>query len=291
MGGAGRKQSGSIFNPGLAYNSPSTAPTGNQQGSYQPAQDQAMYRSIYDQVSAQYAPDMEFQRMLLNSTAQAQNRNFDQRSADANKDYSLGNRYIDLQDKGLGIDRGAANRDIAYYNQMLGNIPGYRNLSGRELTNTRGNLAAQGNMERIGINSDATAKGAWFSPMKGVKTYDSLMRQARGEEGAQIGFDRDALGLSEKEAGLKRSLGNSQDALSKLDIESQRLGLDREKLKNQLDSGLASLGYDRFVNTSDLLQRMASQNKAEADMAKKIFDEVIGLGNIPGLGYNGYFGG
>lgn len=258
------------------YGAPPSSPTYNTPAVESP------FKSIFDSRSNYYAPDMAynaFQRDMAGQDAAAQARYFGQQEGGLRTDYNLGIRSLGIDERSLGIDRGGAQRDIGYYQQMLGNMGQHRDLAGRDLLNQWTKLQRQGNAERIGINSDATARGSWLGPMREFKYKDSYDQQRTAAEGARIGYDSNMLGLSEKEAGLKKSLGGSQDAYAKLGLESERLGVQRDKLKANLDQGLAQLGYNRFTSSQQLLERMASSNRADAEMARKIFEEAVGLTN------------
>lgn len=246
------------------------------------------WKSIFDILDSQNAVARAQQEALSGAKAGL----FDSRETGLRNDYNLGMRGLDLDQQGIGIDRGAAQRDQAYYTNLLALLPQYRGLSKDELDATLRSAAQQGNMERIGINSEYTGRGAFLTPMRGVKNYNSLLSQANAEDKANIGYQRDMLGLTEKELGLTRSRDMSGDTLKKLDLESARLGISREKLQNTLEQGLAQLGYNRYVNLNTLLNGVDGQN-AEAYL--KILQQAyqIGMGlDSGGIGnaMNGYGG-
>lgn len=201
--------------------------------------------------------------------------------------YDIGNRNADLDLAGIGVQRGAANRDAKYYQDLLDLMPYYKGYSDRELATSLREAARQGNMERLGINSDYTNRGAFFSGMRGIKNYNSYLSQAAAEDRANTGYGRDMLSQREKTLGLERSKAMTGDQLAQLDIDAQRVGLNRESLRNALEQGLNSLGYDKFMSLSQLMEMRASTDAAKRDLANQIFESILSNGQALASGQLG----
>ena len=168
-------------------------------------------------------------------------------------------------------------------------MPAYRNLSGQDLNIATAEAKRQGNMQRIGIDSAATAGGGWFAPMRKVKNYDSYLGQANAEQRASVNYYRDQLGLTEKEAGLSRSKAMTGDQLAKLDIEAARVGLSREKLQNALTQGMNALGYDKFMSMQDLQALKDSGDTRALELWNKIIQAGTAIADgAAGDAYSGY---
>ncbi len=236
------------------------------------------YRSMINTIGSQYAPDqamVERERARNEAAAAYKNANYyPQKEAGLRQDYALNMRGADLDLKGIGVDRGAANRDAAYYQNLLALMPQYRGLSKRELETALGEARRQGTMERLGINSDYTSRGAYFSGMRSLKQYNSMLGQGAAEARANTGYDRDMLGFTEKELGLNRSKAMTGDTLARLDIDAQRVGLSRDKYKAAMEQGLASLGYDKFMDLNQLMAMRDSTDAKQRAIAEQIAQQI-----------------
>ena len=224
--------------------------------------------------AAQALPDILYggqERARYDAQIPFVDANYGQRESAMRADYNANMRNADLDLAGIGVRRGAANRDAGYYQGLLELMPYYANLSGKERERALGEARRQGHMERLGIGSDYTNRGAYFSGMRSIKSYNSILGQQAQELGAEIGYGRDMLGQREKTMGLERSKAMTGDQLALLDIDAQKVGVSRDKYKAALEQGLASLGYDRFMSLEQLYQQRDS-----ADFqTQKLIDQVL----------------
>lgn len=219
--------------------------------------------------------------------------NYGQRESALRSDYNANMRGADLDLNSIGVKRGAANRDAAYYQGLLDLMPYYSNLSQKELDRALGEARRQGTMDRLGINSDYTGRGSYFSGMRSLKNYNSILAQGAQELGANIGYGRDILGQREKTMGLERSKAMTGDQLALLDIDAQRVGVSRDKYKAALEQGLASLGYDKFMSLEQLYRQRDSADYQTQKLIDQVLNSAYNAGNAlqsgqVGSAYGGY---
>lgn len=249
--------------------------------------DQDTYRSIENLVGSQYGGEYQGLYGQLNTGRARQGFNNtwnQQQQGYAQNDYNLNMRgnaldsqNIGLQRESLGIDAGGAQRDTAYYQNLLGMMPQYRGLANDSYQNTLQKLILAGETERRGINSDATGRGAWFAPMRGANIADSTRSQELGSQAAGTAYQGDLMGLQEKELGLGRNFGGAQDSQAKiaiaqrgLDIDAQRLGITADRYKADLQKGLDQLGYQNFMSLEDLYALENSTDAKSKQLAAQI---------------------
>lgn len=252
---------------------------------------QSAYTNAINQGLTNALPELTYgaaERARLEAQGAFLGGNYGQRESALRADYGANMRNADLDLNAIGVRRGAANRDAGYYQGLLELMPYYANLSGKERERALGEARRQGHMERLGIGSDYTNRGAYFSGMRSIKSYNSILGQQAQELGAEIGYGRDMLGQREKTMGLERSKAMTGDQLALLDIEAQKVGVSRDKYKASLEQGLASLGYDRFMSASDLLQKLNSSDYQQAQLARQILESATAAGNALS---SGQFGG
>lgn len=224
--------------------------------------------------AAQSLPDILYggqERARYDAQIPFVDANYGQRESALRADYGANMRNADLDLNAIGVRRGAANRDAGYYQGLLELMPYYANLSGKERERALGEARRQGHMERLGIGSDYTNRGAYFSGMRSIKSYNSILGQQAQELGAEIGYGRDMLGQREKTMGLERSKAMTGDQLALLDIDAQKVGVSRDKYKAALEQGLASLGYDKFMS----LEQLYRQRDAADFQTQKLIDQVL----------------
>lgn len=235
-----------------------------------------------DAYSAYYRPDMQAAG-LAGDRARAQlpfqSSYYDSQRGFQQGEYDIGNRGIGLQEAGLGIDRNANNRDAAYYQNLLNVLNQQRDIVGQEFTNTRQQLQDRSATDVRGINQQATAGGSWLAPERMEQVSDVFKNYNTSLQSAELQRRSGVLGYNKEEFGLEKSKAETGDKNQKLDIMAKQYGLDREKLKLGLDQGLANLGYQQYMNTQDLLDKVDSSNAQEAAVARQILESVLQSGH------------
>jgi hypothetical protein len=221
---------------------------------------------------------------------------YDTQRAGKQADFNLANQGIDLKYDNLGIDRRAADRDAAYYQNLLNVLNQQRDIVGLNFNNTQQKLQDQAATDVRGANSQATAGGAWLSPGRMNNISDIFKNYNTGLTSAELDRRNAILGYNEKEFGLKKSQEETGDTKDRLDITAKQYGLDRQQLKNTLDQGLAQLGYGQYMDTAQLLDKVDSSNAQEASVARQILQSVMQAGSAFNSGamgdlYSRFFGG
>lgn len=211
-----------------------------------------------------------------------------------NQDYDIGMRGIGLNQEGLGIDRGANARDAAYY-QNLRNILGQQmGITGETFNNTQQQLQNDAATNVRNINSEYTGRGAWFAPMRGNKVSDTFKNYDTSLQAADLQRRNTLLGQGKEDLGYEKSIAETGDKNKKLDILAKQYGLDAEKLKANLDQGLANLGYSHFTDSLGLIDQLG-KGGADVSTIQNIINQALQSGsayNSGALGnlYNSYFG-
>lgn len=234
----------------------------------------------------QYEPQMALQQAYRDQLAGRlgfAEVNFGQQQGNLRDQHGIDIAKLELDQRGIGIERGANNRQIGNANtleqlarQLLGNTQKGFDVDARE--------ALQGffaNTRRA--KSDATSRGAMNAP--GTRTNfaeigdtynNSKDRIGLGREQAGLGFQRERVGLSEQRAAAR-------DRNAMLDLRGEGLGLDRKTLSNNLEQGLSRLGLEQWVTVNDLLDAMNSSDIEKRSIAEQIFRQ--------GLEYSDFFSG
>lgn len=254
---------------------------GEGMGGQMAQQNNAAQQSM-DAYSGYYAPDMQAARNQADrarATLPFQSSYYDNQRGGLYGENDIANRGIGLQEQGLGIDRNANNRDAAYYQNLLNILGQQRDIVGMEFTNTRQQLQDRAATDVRGTNQQATAGGSWLAPERMAQVSDIFKNYDTSLQSAELSRRSGVLGYNEKEFGLEKSKAETGDKNQKLDIMAQQYGLDREKLKLNLDQGLANLGYQQYMNTGDLLDKIDSSNAQEAAVARQILESVLQSGH------------
>lgn len=178
--------------------------------------------------------------------------------------FGLDMRGVGLDRRDLAIDSSAAGRQVRntveqerLARAMLGNSQQAANQQAREQTQT--------------ARSEATAAGAFTAP--GIKRdltniYANL---SLGRQRNEYGFQQDLLGIRENRA-------SARDRQRSIAIESQRLGLTEDRLRNQLKQGLEGSRLDQFMSVNDLFDSLMSGNQEQQALARQIIDQIMGAG-------------
>lgn len=225
-----------------------------------------------------YGPDLaaqQAQRDRLQGGIGFAEQNYATQADILRNQYGIDTDKLGLEQQGIGIERGAVNRQI-------GNVGQLENLARQLLGNTQRGFdidskeATQGYFaQRRRALSDAASRGAFNTP--GIRYTlaeigdvlgNTQGRIGLGRERADIGYQREGIGLKEQRAGL-------QDRNKQLDLRAQGLGLDRRQLANNLDQGLNRLGLDQWVTTNDLLDAMASSDIQTRAVAEQIYRNAL----------------
>jgi hypothetical protein len=185
----------------------------------------------------------------------------DSQGAHLRSQFDLANRSDDLKLRATGIDRTQAAND-------LNAITGQRGVASEVLANQLAGYALNDKTNRRKIDSKAVAGGTWLTP--GPREDLREAREGLGiqQEGANIGYRGKILDLDSRQ---KEVEGRQQ----KLDMVADEVGISRDKSREALDFGLKQLGYDRWINSNQLLDKIDSASVAERAALQKIMGDAV----------------
>ncbi len=233
----------------------------------------------------------------------------------ASRDYDLGMRGIGLDQQNLGTQRDLNNLkmlDLQLDRQGVGidrrgidvtrdYTTKMRGYAGDTLGQQLYDAMRQGVYRTVQNNSQSTANGAWFSPMRqfeNANIYGDTLNagnQARTGYAKQIaGFDRDVANadldsqrLDVKEQGIGNDEQRVQIANRQLDVQAAKLGLSAEQLRLALDKGLQNLGMSNAMSVNQIMSGLASNNAQIQQMAMNAMYQATQAAGMSGYGTRG----
>ena len=190
-----------------------------------------------------------------------------------NAQYGFSNREGDLRLK-------AGEADRAYIDKSRLNIDQLRALYGEQAANEIAGLNQKADVNRRDINSKATAAGAYFFAGRGDHINDVNNDLANSTENVNLSTRQKLLSLDDR--------GNElENRSAKLDLLGSEVGLDRDKAKAALEFGMAQLGYNKFLDSNQLLDMIDNKNSSQYDLVMNLVNQAMKLG----VGYqNGALG-
>lgn len=195
-----------------------------------------------------------------------------------NSNYQLGNREIDLQLAGVGFDRERNELRRQGIGLDRADIGAQRGFNQRDLDMTLADALAGGVRKTRQNNSDATARGAWFAPMRGIRNDDIRFDTQMAGDRARLGYDRDTQALNSREGQLGLDEKGLDIANRELDNQAAKLGLNRDQLRATLDQGIAQLGLQGQISTNQLMNQLASGDLQHAQLIQGILQDIMSSG-------------
>lgn len=170
-----------------------------------------------------------------------------------------------LQDELAASQEGAAQRGIM--NATIANGAG---ITGE----TRLSLDDLANQARIGRDT------------RNQSLSDTLAGLDQAATDVNYGIDKEAVDLRQSLAdidtamrsnsiSLKQARQQASDALFTNTIKQYGLGLDAKQLKNQLDSGLANIGFGNQIKSLDIMRGIASNDARERALSEQIMYQAL----------------
>jgi hypothetical protein len=192
--------------------------------------------------------------------------------------FNLGSRELDLQNQSLGFDRERNELRRQGIGFDRGDIGAQRGFNQRNLDMSLMDALAQGVRRTRSNNSEATGRGAWFAPMRGIRNDDIRFDTQMAGDQARLGFDKSnqALNLREQNLGLDEK--SIDIANRELDAQAQKIGLSRDQLRATLDQGIAQLGLQGQISTNQLMNGLASGDLQHAQLIQGILQDIIRSG-------------
>lgn len=233
----------------------------------------------------------------------------------AQRDYDLGMRGIGLDYQNLGYQREANNlkySDLALDRQNVGidrrgvdvtrdYLNKMRGYAGDTLGQQLYDAMRQGVYQTVQNNSQATANGAWFAPMRqfeNANIYGDTLNagnQARtGYAKTIAGYDRDSANadldmarLDVREKGISNDEQRVAIANKQLDIQAAKLGLTGEQMRLALDKGLQNLGMSNAMTVNQIMSGLASNNAQVQQLAMNMMMQASQAAGYQGYGSRG----
>jgi len=181
-----------------------------------------------------------------------------------NAQYGFSNREGDLRLK-------AGEADRAYIDKSRLNIDQLRALYGEQAANEIAGLNQKADVNRRDINSKATAAGAYFFAGRGDHINDVNNDLANSTENVNLSTRQKLLSLDDR--------GNElENRSAKLDLLGSEVGLDRDKARAALEFGMAQLGYNKFLDSNQLLDMLDNKNSSQYDLIINLANKAMQLG-------------
>lgn len=190
---------------------------------------------------------------------------YGRRRTNLQREYGFDMRDLGLNERDIGIDRGENQADRDLFNALKG-------TARESFDNDIAQIQSKADQDRLLTDSEYIGRGAWFSPRRQTKQGWIDEGQEQAEKDRQIGFRESILNLDRKLTGTR-----ARDA--KLDIMAERVGIDRDRLKERLDFGLAQLGWDQYTNTNQLLDALDGMDVQRYDAIMQILTSIIEASN------------
>jgi hypothetical protein len=181
-----------------------------------------------------------------------------------NAQYGFSNREGDLRLK-------AGEADRAYIDKSRLNIDQLRALYGEQAANEIAGLNQKADVNRRDINSKATAAGAYFFAGRGDHINDVNNDLANSTENVNLSTRQKLLSLDDR--------GNElENRSAKLDLLGSEVGLDRDKARAALEFGMAQLGYNKFLDSNQLLDMLDNKNSSQYDLLVNLVNQAFKVG-------------
>lgn len=205
--------------------------------------------------------DLQNQQLARQMAGQGALRGLDEQSLRAQ--YGFGQQDLALNRQGIGIDQ-------AYLGQLSGFNQRDYDLALQLLGLDTKEARAQAGIQKRGMFSDATARGAVTAPglRRGLTDLKhSLARQLQGIDvrrgQAKLGFEREGARIGHEGQGLG--------------LAAQRLGVDEGRLASTFNLGLQRLGLEGVIDAATLFDSISSNNMQKAAAANNILSEAMSL--------------
>lgn len=211
-------------------------------------------------------------------------------------------RDTDLARRGLDIDKARVGIDSNLTRTQQGNLDRLRailgkryGLEGEDLKNKLAQLGIDeaklrdmAKRQTFDLRSQLTARGAFntVANERGTGRINRDLMYGLGGINNQrtaydiahrsnvLGLDEQGINYDNQGAGLAARLANNG-------LDLQKIGLDGEKLANGLQDGLRQIGLEGLVSLNQLQDAIDNGTAQEAQLAKMIFDQVLGFSGLP----------
>lgn len=161
------------------------------------------------------------------------------------------------------------NGQMQGFNGVMGGLLGQmRGWGAKGYDNTLADIKFREDIAHKDLKSDATARGAVFTPghYRGQSDITGLARLTR--EGTRINFGREKVGYDREAVGLAKEQ-------AQLETQAKNYGLDAQQLQNSLQATLATLNLDQIMTTKQIIDAINSGESQKAALAIAILEQAV----------------
>lgn len=286
-----------------------TIPDGGDWGTTQPAPNDGL-EGWLDMLSGVYAPDInaldrQYGSLVdqLGFTALGSGLSTDSLYSNYGLDQAglnLAMSGLGLDQAGLGIDRAGLGLDRADLGLAReGNqadaayLSRIRALTDEMFGHDTSRIGFETGEQDRALKSDALVRGAGFAPGFEKDVQANTLRGLSDLQSTRIGYDREVAGLDRdvtknvlESRGFdvdEQRIGLDEQRLDlagqKLDQTAAKLGLDRQRLDNDLRLGLSNLGLDYQQSVSKLYEMLSDNDARQLELGLQILLEALGYAN------------
>lgn len=239
----------------MSYQSPSSAdpyPGGSATPKPATPPTQQAYNNAHGATQTYYAPQLtalDQQNVLLGGQINNQNAMHGLSQQELNADYGYKMAANNLAKQALGVDRGYYNKQFGFADREFGleHTDAWKQAE-RRLQQLEGHHAMSGSHGTPGLVRDK-------------KFNEHMLRDQVGR--AELGKDRDYARI--------------QHALTRLDNDAAKLGLDGKQYGQMLSIGLQKLGLSNTIDVTELMIAMEGNNAAQAQL---LIDAALQAGQL-----------
>jgi hypothetical protein len=273
VGGSGMYSSGYA-----GYNSPLMGPSALATAFYGPQSELLNQQRArqYDQLGL-IQPDVDYRKGALQ------------------RDTDLARRGLDIDKARVGIDTGLTKTQQANLDRLRGILGKRYGLEGEDLANKLAQLGIDeaklrdmAKRQTFDLRSNLTARGAFntIANERGTGRINrDLMYGLGGINNQRTAYDiahrSNVLGLDEQGIGYDNQGAALAARLANNGLDLQKIGLDAEKLTNNLNDGLRQIGLEGMVSINGLLDAIGGTNAQQAQLATNILTQVLGFADLP----------
>lgn len=183
-----------------------------------------------------------------------------------------------LKMAGYGLDRQDNSSERDYISRL-------RELSGALNTNTANRISFEGQDKARDIKSEYLTGGTSFSPGQRYDIGTNYLRTINDLQNQEYGYQKEVAGFDRREQGLDiadQKIGLSEQELGianqRLDLMAGQLGIDRARLEDSLQRGLAQLGLADRISAAELSYGISQAGGEFGQLLSKLFSDALALG-------------
>jgi hypothetical protein len=255
--------------------------------------------SYMDMLAAQYGPQLnaaaaEPARLQAMFDLQREGRGLDRSGLVSGAGFDR--QELGLKSRGIGLDRdsnalkaqgyGLDRKDNESERDYIGRL---RELSAGLNTNTANRISFEGQDKARDIKSEYLTGGTSFAPGQRYDIGTNYLRTINDLQNQEFGYQKEVAGFDRREQGLDvadQKIGLSESELGianqRLDLMAGQLGIDRSRLEDSLQRGLAQLGLSDRISAAELSYALTQAAGDYAKVLSGLASDALALGVEPG---------